>query len=72
MSGHDDRDLDESTAVRGNGNGRVDTGDGDAPIDLSSMSDRRLLERTYRVGIENEQRVNQAMRNLRKALPKLG
>lgn len=57
MSGRDDLDLDESTAVRGNGNGRVDTGDGDAPIDLSSMSDRRLLERTYRVGIENEQRI---------------
>lgn len=58
MSGrNDDRDIEEHTAVRPNGRDRSDRSDRDEPIDLSSMSDRRLLERTYHVGVENEQRI---------------
>lgn len=42
--------------MHGNGNGR-DRSDRTAPSDLSGLSDRRLLERIFRQGVENEERI---------------
>ena len=59
MSGRDSDS--EHTAVHGVGNGNGNGRDSDrserAHVDLSGMSDRRLAERNYQLGVENEQRI---------------